>query len=178
MSVEAKPVAPVKLTIKDYKSDLHNDWCPGCVAPSTRIVTRSSSKPISDVAVGDLVLGHDGGYHKVTEVMSHHHPAPLRRLDVQGLGGVQWQYHGPQGPWQGAAVVRTPGTTTADLYLEPFQAETGRPFQFKLRFDEGGLIESAVGKAIHDEQRHRELGGEGFDGFFPAYRRPVATSAD
>ena len=30
MSVEAKPVAPVKFTIKDYKSDLHNDWCPGC----------------------------------------------------------------------------------------------------------------------------------------------------
>src|SRR5438067_1713227 len=30
MSVETKPVAPVKLTIKDYKSDLHNDWCPGC----------------------------------------------------------------------------------------------------------------------------------------------------
>src|SRR2546422_49596 len=22
--------APAKLTIKDYKSDLHNDWCPGC----------------------------------------------------------------------------------------------------------------------------------------------------
>src|SRR5258705_4013573 len=22
--------APVKLTIKDYKSDLHNDWCVGC----------------------------------------------------------------------------------------------------------------------------------------------------
>src|SRR5438477_465619 len=22
--------APVKLTLKDYKSDLHNDWCPGC----------------------------------------------------------------------------------------------------------------------------------------------------
>jgi len=31
MSVEAKPAgAPVKFTIKDYKSDLHNDWCPGC----------------------------------------------------------------------------------------------------------------------------------------------------
>jgi 2-oxoglutarate ferredoxin oxidoreductase subunit beta len=86
MSVEMKPVAPVKLTIKDYKSDLHNDWCPGCVAPSTRIVTRGSNKPIAEVAVGDLVLGHDGGYHKVTEVMSHWHPAPLRRLDVQGLG--------------------------------------------------------------------------------------------
>src|SRR3982074_189430 len=22
--------APVKLTIKDYKSELHNDWCAGC----------------------------------------------------------------------------------------------------------------------------------------------------
>src|SRR3979409_2517682 len=30
MSVDAKPVMPVKFTIKDYKSDLHNDWCPGC----------------------------------------------------------------------------------------------------------------------------------------------------
>jgi serine/alanine adding enzyme len=45
--------------------------------------------------------------------------------------------------------------------------------QFKLRFDEGGLIESAVGKAIHDETRYRELGGKGFDGFFPAYRATV-----
>src|SRR5256712_6096762 len=26
MSVDA----PVKFTLKDYKSDLHNDWCPGC----------------------------------------------------------------------------------------------------------------------------------------------------
>ena len=85
MSVDT-PAVPVKFTLKDYKSDLHNDWCPGCVAPSTRIVTRAGSKPIAEVAIGDLVLGHDGAYHKVTEVMSHHHPAPLHRLDVQGLG--------------------------------------------------------------------------------------------
>ena len=42
--------------------------------------------------------------------------------------------------------------------------------EFKLRFDEGGLIESAVGKAVHDEAAYRELGGAGFDGYFPAYR--------
>ena len=29
MSVDA-PKVPVKFTVKDYKSDLHNDWCPGC----------------------------------------------------------------------------------------------------------------------------------------------------
>jgi len=78
--------APTKLAIKDYKADLHNDWCPGCVVPSTRIVTRAGNKPIAEIAVGDRVLGHDGDYHKVTEVMSHWHPAPLRRLVVQGLG--------------------------------------------------------------------------------------------
>jgi len=44
--------------------------------------------------------------------------------------------------------------------------------QFKLRFDEGGYLDSAVGKAIHNEEAYRELGGQGFDGFFPAYRRP------
>jgi len=44
--------------------------------------------------------------------------------------------------------------------------------EFKLRFDPGGLIESAVGKAIHDEAAYRELAGPdaGLDGFFPAYR--------
>jgi hypothetical protein len=45
---------------------------------------------------------------------------------------------------------------------------------FKARFDPEGLVEAAVGKAIHDEDAYRELsGGEsGYDGFFPAYRRP------
>ena len=45
--------------------------------------------------------------------------------------------------------------------------------EFKLRFDPGGLIESAVGKAIHDEDAYRELGGGGLEGFFPAYRATV-----
>jgi hypothetical protein len=43
---------------------------------------------------------------------------------------------------------------------------------FKARFDPEGLVEAAVGKAIHDEAAYRELsGGEAcYDGFFPAYR--------
>ena len=45
---------------------------------------------------------------------------------------------------------------------------------FEARFDPEGLVPAAVGKAIHDDAAYRELsGGEtGFDGFFPAYRRP------
>jgi hypothetical protein len=45
---------------------------------------------------------------------------------------------------------------------------------FKARFDPEGLVEAALGKAIHDEDAYRELSGReaGYDGFFPAYRRP------
>jgi hypothetical protein len=45
---------------------------------------------------------------------------------------------------------------------------------FKARFDPEGLVDAAVGKAIHDEDAYRSLsGGEaGLEGFFPAYRAP------
>ena len=85
MSVEA---AVKKFTVKDYKSDLHNDWCPGCVVPTTRILMDGTSKLISELKVGDRVLGHDGKLHAVTDVMSHWHPAPLNRLTVKCFGTV------------------------------------------------------------------------------------------
>jgi 2-oxoglutarate ferredoxin oxidoreductase subunit beta len=44
--------------------------------------------PIAEVKVGDVVLGHDGAPHRVTEVMSHWHEAPMQRLGVQFLGDV------------------------------------------------------------------------------------------
>jgi 2-oxoglutarate ferredoxin oxidoreductase subunit beta len=80
--------APVKLTIKDYKSELHNDWCAGCVLPSTRIITPSGKRPIADIRVGDEVLGHDGQFHRVTDVMSHQHPATIHHVTVEGFGTV------------------------------------------------------------------------------------------
>jgi serine/alanine adding enzyme len=45
-------------------------------------------------------------------------------------------------------------------------------YEFKLRFDPGGEVEAAVGKAIHDEAAYHALAapGAGLDGFFPAYR--------
>jgi GNAT acetyltransferase-like protein len=45
---------------------------------------------------------------------------------------------------------------------------------FKRRFDPGGLVECAVGKAVHDAAAYRRLAGraaDDIDGFFPAYRR-------
>jgi 2-oxoglutarate ferredoxin oxidoreductase subunit beta len=87
MSVDAKPVAPVKLTIKDYKSDLHNDWCPGCIAPDSRVVMADgSSRHIADVAVGDRVLGHDGEPHAVLQATSHRHNDTMRSVEIRGHG--------------------------------------------------------------------------------------------
>jgi len=50
-------------------------------------------------------------------------------------------------------------------------------YEFKLRFDPGGELEAAIGKAIHDEEAYKALAGAqaGFGGFFPAYRAPAAT---
>jgi 2-oxoglutarate ferredoxin oxidoreductase subunit beta len=81
--------APVKLTIKDYKSELHNDWCPGCLAPETEIVLADGTqRRIAEVVVGDVVLGHDGQPHRVSEVMSHWHPDTMRRLTVGTAGAL------------------------------------------------------------------------------------------
>jgi len=82
--------APSKLAIKDYKADLHNDWCPGCLTPDTRIAMADGTwREIRDVDVDDLVIAHDGKAHRVTETMSHWHPAPMHRLTVIGGRSVQ-----------------------------------------------------------------------------------------
>lgn len=48
-------------------------------------------------------------------------------------------------------------------------------FVYKERFAPGGEIPAAIGKAVHDPARYRELTGQtevSFTGFFPAYRAP------
>src|SRR5258708_31615717 len=90
MSVETTPgVAPVKFTLKDYKSDLHNDWCPGCIAPDSRVVMADgSSRRIAEVAAGDRVLGHDGEAHAVLAPTSHRHDDTLRPVESKGHGSL------------------------------------------------------------------------------------------
>jgi len=51
-------------------------------------------------------------------------------------------------------------------------------YEFKLRFDPGGEVEAAIGKAVHDEEAYRRLVGPdaGLDGFFPAYRNAASSA--
>src|SRR4051794_37203625 len=67
---------------------------------------------------------------------------PANRLisfaEFQGLGGGDWQYQGSYGPWA-ALALKQPGATTGDLFIEPYQVETGRPFSVVLRYDDGSI---------------------------------------
>ncbi|WZP00081.1 Ig-like domain-containing protein [Isosphaeraceae bacterium EP7] len=65
----------------------------------------------------------------------------LGKVLIRGYGSGQWAYNAPgvaspADGW-GVAVVRDAGATTADLFFEPYQVETGRPFQFDITYGDG-----------------------------------------
>jgi 2-oxoglutarate ferredoxin oxidoreductase subunit beta len=76
----------VALKLSDYKTDVHNDWCAGCVLPDTTIHCNPSVKQIQQIAVGEKVLGRDGKFHKVTEIISHIHRGKMYRFITKCFG--------------------------------------------------------------------------------------------
>lgn len=74
------------LKAQDYKTPVHNNWCPGCVLPGSLIHTNPDVKPIETIKEGDRVLGWDGHYHQVTEVFSHRHQGLMYRIRARCLG--------------------------------------------------------------------------------------------
>jgi 2-oxoglutarate ferredoxin oxidoreductase subunit beta len=76
----------VALKLSDYKTDVHNDWCPGCVLPDTTIHCNPSVKQIQQINVGDKVLGRDGKFHSVTEIISHIHRGRMYKFVTKCFG--------------------------------------------------------------------------------------------
>ena len=74
------------LKLADYKTDVHNDWCPGCVLPDTTIHCNPSAKQIQEVSVGERVLGRDGRFHKVSEIISHIHRGKMFKIVTKCFG--------------------------------------------------------------------------------------------
>ncbi len=73
-------------------------------------------------------------------------------VDIEGLGGGQWQYGGGWGPWR-AALVRSSGSSSADLYFQPGQVETGRPFVVALVYDDGVSVKFWVAGGAADPSK-------------------------
>ncbi len=59
---------------------------------------------------------------------------------IKGHGADAWEFNGPYTPWT-ATLRRAPGSTSADLFIEPTRVETGRSFELKLRYDDGTTAE-------------------------------------
>src|SRR4051794_8596392 len=60
----------------------------------------------------------------------------ISSVDVSAFGGGEWVVNiGPYNVYNGA-LVRSAGATSADLYLDPYQPETGRPFYLTLTYDD------------------------------------------
>jgi len=61
----------------------------------------------------------------------------ITSIDVKGYGGGEWVVNiGAYNVYNGV-LQRTAGSTTADLYLDPYMNETGRTFAVTLNYDDG-----------------------------------------
>jgi len=53
---------------------------PKCLLPETKVHTIAEIKPISDIKMDDMVLGHDGRYHKVKRVMKRKYKGKILKI--------------------------------------------------------------------------------------------------
>jgi 2-oxoglutarate ferredoxin oxidoreductase subunit beta len=74
------------LELKDLDTHAPNTWCPGCVLPGTLVHGNPSIRAIEQISAGEMVLGSDGAYHKITKVMSHLHLGLMHRLKIKCFG--------------------------------------------------------------------------------------------
>jgi hypothetical protein len=68
--------------------------------------------------------------------------------EVRALGGGEWLYQGRGGGWA-AHFVRS-DATRGDIFLEPYQIETGRPFDVLLRYEDGTTAMATIAGGTAD----------------------------
>src|SRR3989338_929453 len=75
-------------TIAEMTTKEAPTWCPGCVLPGTLIQSNPSAKEIEKIQEGEKVLGKDGRFHKVTEVMKHRHEGKMYKVTAKCFGST------------------------------------------------------------------------------------------
>jgi hypothetical protein len=60
----------------------------------------------------------------------------IAEVTISGLGGGVWSSRAGSGNWR-AAVLRAPGATGAEVAIQAYQRETGRPFRVEVRYEDG-----------------------------------------
>ena len=77
------------LKLTDLKTEVHNDWCPGCVTGDTLIVANPSVKTILEVQPGERVLTAAGEYKRVAARIDHFYSGPLYHVRVKCFGELK-----------------------------------------------------------------------------------------
>lgn len=77
------------LKLTDLKTEVHNDWCPGCVTGDTLIVANPSVKTILEVRPGERVLTAAGEYKQVAARIDHLYTGPLYHVRVKCFGELK-----------------------------------------------------------------------------------------
>ena len=118
------------------KKKSHRRWTPGGVTPLEGRTLLAAALPTAtwigqdgvDLVGRSSVPGPDGVQDIDIALAGLPTNVSVVQADIIGYGGGEWEYNGPpNGPWA-AALVQAPGSSTADLYIEPYQVETGRYF--------------------------------------------------
>lgn len=103
--------------LKSLTSNEFNDWCPGCLLPDNTIIGNPSAKAIQEFKVGDKVLGSDGYFHRINEVMSHIHRGKIYRLKVAYFGETTLTHEHP------VLAVKASEINNGDINPEWFETE-------------------------------------------------------
>lgn len=117
-------------------------WVPWVIALEDRCLL--SGGPVAswlgqdghDLAGGASPLSGNGvqDIHILISGLPSNHA--VASMDVQGYGGGDWRVNlGPYSPFNGA-FEQSAGATTGDLYLDPYQTETGRQFYITINYDD------------------------------------------
>lgn len=130
--------------------------------------TRWLGQDLHDYVGQAVALGADGVQDVHVAIDGLPASRAIAWVDVQGLGGGDWQYLGGPTTWA-VAIVRPAGSTSADLFFAPYQVEAGRPYSFTLRYDDGTRDDVwATGGPIDPNLRmpsaSAKLGWVGLDG--------------
>ncbi len=103
--------------VKSLTSNEFNDWCPGCLLPDNTIIGNPSAKAIQEFKAGDKVLGSDGYFHRINEVMSHIHKGKIYRLNVAYFGQTTLTHEHP------VLAVKASGIKNGNTNPEWFETE-------------------------------------------------------
>jgi hypothetical protein len=77
---------------------------------------------------------------------------PIRSIEIEAEGGGRWGYGASTAAWR-AALVRRPGSTTADLYFQPDRRERGRTFVIRIGFADGSAATITLAGGTADPKR-------------------------